>query len=52
MPKMRHVQPFSGDTYPCKTPQTARKTSPVSAGPQLARLGGGWCRLELSGLGW
>ena len=36
---------------PCKTPPTARKISPVSAVPQLAGLGGGWCRLELSGLG-
>ena len=41
----------SGATYPCKTPPTARKIPPVSAGPQLARLGGGWCSLELSGLG-
>ena len=30
---------------------TARKTPSVSAVPQLARLGGGWCSLELSGLG-
>ena len=51
---MTPVQPFqcvSGATYPCKTPPTARKISSVSAVPQLGRLGGGWCRLELSGLG-
>ncbi len=52
---MRPVQPFwrvSGDTYPWKTSPTARKTSPVSAVPQFAGLGGGWCSLELSGLHW
>ena len=51
---MRPIRPFqrvSGATYPCKTPPTARKISSVSAVPQLARLSGGWCRLELSGLG-
>ena len=36
---------------PCQTPPTARKISRVSAVPQLAGLGGGWCSLELSGLG-
>ena len=41
----------SGDTYLCKTPPTARKISPVSAVPPFAGLGGGWCSLELSGLG-
>ena len=35
-----------------KTPPTARKTSPVSVVPQLARLVGGWRSLVLSGLGW
>ena len=52
---MRTVQPFervSGDTYLYKTPPTARKISRVSAVPQLDRLSGGWCSLELSGLGW
>ena len=52
---MTPVQPFqcvSGATYPCKTPPTARKISSVSAVPQFARLGGGWCSLELSGLRW
>ena len=51
---MRPVQPcerVSGDTYLYKTPPTARKIPPVSAVPQLARLGGGWCSLEPSGLG-
>ena len=36
---------------PAKPRPTARKISRVSAVPQLAGLGGGWCRLELSGLG-
>ena len=35
-----------------QTPPTARKISRVSAVPQLARLGGGWCRRGLSGLRW
>ena len=35
-----------------QTPPTARKISRVSAVPQLARLGGGWGSLELSGLRW
>ena len=34
-----------------QTPPTARKISRVSAVPQFARLGGGWCSSELSGLG-